>query len=46
MTVEADAFIGCNANLVAPVTVGKGAFVPVGFTITDDIPGKALAMRA
>ncbi|MFB4161977.1 bifunctional UDP-N-acetylglucosamine diphosphorylase/glucosamine-1-phosphate N-acetyltransferase GlmU [Geomicrobium sp. JSM 1781026] len=43
-TVEDGAFIGCNANLVAPVTVGKGAFVAAGSTITEDVPASALAV--
>ncbi|MBE3597136.1 MAG: bifunctional UDP-N-acetylglucosamine diphosphorylase/glucosamine-1-phosphate N-acetyltransferase GlmU [Hydrogenibacillus sp.] len=38
------AFIGCNTNLVAPVTVGDGAYVAAGSTITDDVPGGALAV--
>jgi len=37
-TIADGAFIGCNANLVAPVSVGAGAFVAAGSTITDDIP--------
>ena len=39
-----DAFIGCNTNLVAPVTVGDGAYTAAGSTITDEVPGKALAI--
>ncbi|WP_336990688.1 bifunctional UDP-N-acetylglucosamine diphosphorylase/glucosamine-1-phosphate N-acetyltransferase GlmU [Bacillus infantis] len=42
--IEDGAFIGCNSNLVAPVTVGKGAYVAAGSTITDDVPGEALAV--
>lgn len=42
--VEDGAFIGCNANLVAPVTVGKNAFVAAGSTITEDVPGEALSI--
>ncbi|KHF37741.1 bifunctional UDP-N-acetylglucosamine diphosphorylase/glucosamine-1-phosphate N-acetyltransferase GlmU, partial [Halalkalibacter okhensis] len=33
--IEDGAFIGCNANLIAPVTVGKDALVAAGSTITD-----------
>lgn len=36
--IEDDAFIGSNTNLVAPVTVGKGALVGAGSTITKDVP--------
>ena len=42
--IEDDAFIGCNVNLVAPVTVEQGAYVAAGSTITDDVPEKALAI--
>ena len=38
------AFIGCNSNLVAPVTVGEGAYTAAGSTITEDVPDGALAI--
>ena len=31
-------FIGCNSNLVAPVTVGEGCFVACGTTVDKDMP--------
>ncbi len=31
-------FIGCNTNLVAPVTIGDGAYTAAGSTITKDVP--------
>ncbi|MBA2176991.1 bifunctional UDP-N-acetylglucosamine diphosphorylase/glucosamine-1-phosphate N-acetyltransferase GlmU [Halobacillus locisalis] len=43
-TIEDDAFIGCNSNLVAPVTVGKGAYVAAGSTINEDVPAEALSI--
>ena len=43
-TIEDDAFIGCNANLIAPVTVGRGAYVAAGSTITEDVPAQALGI--
>lgn len=43
-TVGKDAFIGCNTNLVAPVTVGDGSLIAAGSTITDDIPQDSLAL--
>ncbi|MET3576227.1 bifunctional UDP-N-acetylglucosamine diphosphorylase/glucosamine-1-phosphate N-acetyltransferase GlmU [Bhargavaea ullalensis] len=43
-TVEDDAFVGCNSNLVAPVTVGKGAYVAAGSTVTKNVPKEALAI--
>ncbi|MFY4777227.1 bifunctional UDP-N-acetylglucosamine diphosphorylase/glucosamine-1-phosphate N-acetyltransferase GlmU [Metabacillus sp. RGM 3146] len=42
--VEDGAFIGCNSNLVAPVTVGKGAYVAAGSTITENVPGNGLSI--
>ncbi|MCM2535581.1 bifunctional UDP-N-acetylglucosamine diphosphorylase/glucosamine-1-phosphate N-acetyltransferase GlmU [Neobacillus pocheonensis] len=42
--IEDDVFIGCNSNLVAPVTVGEGAYVAAGSTITRDVPGDALSI--
>jgi bifunctional UDP-N-acetylglucosamine pyrophosphorylase / glucosamine-1-phosphate N-acetyltransferase len=43
-TIEDKAFIGCNTNLVAPVTVGRGAYVAAGSTITKDVPPAALGV--
>jgi bifunctional UDP-N-acetylglucosamine pyrophosphorylase/glucosamine-1-phosphate N-acetyltransferase len=42
--VEKDAFVGCNVNLVSPVTVGEGAYVAAGSTITKDVPQGSLAI--
>jgi bifunctional UDP-N-acetylglucosamine pyrophosphorylase/glucosamine-1-phosphate N-acetyltransferase len=42
--IEDGVFIGCNSNLVAPVTIGKGAYVAAGSTITKDVPGEALSI--
>ena len=39
-----DAFIGCNTNLVAPVSVGAGAYIAAGSTITKDVPDGALGV--
>lgn len=38
------AFIGCNTNLVSPVSVEDGAYIAAGSTITEDIPEDALAI--
>ena len=43
-TIEDDAFIGCNTNLIAPVTVGQGSYIAAGSTVTDDVPADALAI--
>lgn len=42
--IEDDVFIGCNANLVAPVTLKKGSYVAAGSTITKDVPEDVLAV--
>lgn len=39
-----DAFIGCNVNLVAPVEVGRGAYVAAGSTVDRAVPADALAI--
>ena len=41
---EEGAFIGSNASLVAPVTVGRGAYVASGSAVTEDVPEDALAI--
>lgn len=44
-TVVGDgAFLGCNSNLVAPVTVGPGAYVAAGSTCDRPVPADALAI--
>ncbi|MEG1782248.1 MAG: bifunctional UDP-N-acetylglucosamine diphosphorylase/glucosamine-1-phosphate N-acetyltransferase GlmU, partial [Oscillospiraceae bacterium] len=43
-TIEDYAFIGCNTNLIAPVTVGQGGYTAAGSTITQDVPKDALAI--
>ena len=43
-TIGDNAFIGCNTNLVAPVTVGDGSYIAAGATITKDVPADALAV--
>lgn len=45
--IEDDAFIGSDSQLVAPVTVGKGATLGAGTTLTKDAPaGKLTVSRA
>jgi len=36
--------VGSNSSLVAPVTVGEGAYVGSGSVITDSVPADALAL--
>jgi bifunctional UDP-N-acetylglucosamine pyrophosphorylase/glucosamine-1-phosphate N-acetyltransferase len=42
--IEDDAFIGSDTQLVAPVTVGKGATIGAGSTITKDAPAGELTL--
>ena len=43
-TLEDGVFIGSDTQLVAPVTVKKGAYVASGTTVTRDVPEDALAV--
>jgi bifunctional UDP-N-acetylglucosamine pyrophosphorylase/glucosamine-1-phosphate N-acetyltransferase len=43
-TIEDGVFIGSDSQLVAPVRVGKDAYVAAGSTITHDVPADALAI--
>jgi bifunctional UDP-N-acetylglucosamine pyrophosphorylase/glucosamine-1-phosphate N-acetyltransferase len=42
--IEDGVFVGSNTEIVAPVTVGKDAFIGAGSTITQDVPEGALAV--
>lgn len=42
--IEAGAFIGSDTQLVAPVTVGRDAYVGAGSTVTKDVPRASLAL--
>ncbi len=43
--IENGAMVGSNVNLVAPVTVGAGAFVAAGSTVTTNVPPDALSVE-
>ena len=43
-SIADNVFIGSGTELVAPVKVGKGAYVAAGSTITDNVPADALAI--
>jgi bifunctional UDP-N-acetylglucosamine pyrophosphorylase/glucosamine-1-phosphate N-acetyltransferase len=43
--IGAGAFIGSNSALVAPLTVGEGAIVGAGSTLTQDVPADAIAVE-
>ena len=44
--IEDGAFVGSDSQLIAPVTIGKGAYVGSGSTIREDVPAGALAVTA
>ncbi|MFD2649749.1 bifunctional UDP-N-acetylglucosamine diphosphorylase/glucosamine-1-phosphate N-acetyltransferase GlmU [Devosia albogilva] len=41
--IGSNVFIGSNASLVAPITIGDGAYTASGSVITDDVPADAVA---
>jgi bifunctional UDP-N-acetylglucosamine pyrophosphorylase/glucosamine-1-phosphate N-acetyltransferase len=43
-TIGDDVFVGCNANLIAPIAIEARAFVAAGTTVTEPVPGGALAL--
>lgn len=42
--IEDNSFVGCNVNLLAPLTLGKNSVVAAGSTITNNVPDNALAI--
>ena len=43
--IEDGAFVGTNSSLVAPLTIGAGAYIAAGSVITKDVPADALALE-
>ena len=43
-TIGSDVFVGCNTNLVAPVTLADGVYTAAGSTITEDVPADSLVI--
>lgn len=43
-TIHDHVFVGCNVNLVAPVTIEKDSYIAAGSTITRDVPEDVLAV--
>jgi bifunctional UDP-N-acetylglucosamine pyrophosphorylase/glucosamine-1-phosphate N-acetyltransferase len=43
-SVGDNAFIGCNVNLIAPVSVEENAYIAAGTTVTKDVPAGSLAV--
>jgi bifunctional UDP-N-acetylglucosamine pyrophosphorylase/glucosamine-1-phosphate N-acetyltransferase len=44
--IEDGAFIGSDTQLIAPVTIGRDAYVGTGTTVREDVPPGALAVSA
>jgi len=44
--IEDGAFIGSDTQLVAPITVGRGAYIGSGTTVREDVPAGALGVSA
>jgi bifunctional UDP-N-acetylglucosamine pyrophosphorylase/glucosamine-1-phosphate N-acetyltransferase len=42
--IEDDVFVGSDSQLIAPVKIGRGAFIGAGSTITKDVSSMALAI--
>jgi bifunctional UDP-N-acetylglucosamine pyrophosphorylase/glucosamine-1-phosphate N-acetyltransferase len=42
--IEKGAFVGSDAVLVAPITIGEGAYIAAGSAVTEDVPAQALAL--
>jgi bifunctional UDP-N-acetylglucosamine pyrophosphorylase/glucosamine-1-phosphate N-acetyltransferase len=42
--VEDGAFVGTDSQLIAPVRIGKDAYVAAGSSITEDVPPDSLAI--
>lgn len=43
-TIQDNAFVGCNSNLIAPVTIGENSYVAAGSTVNKDVPAGSLAV--
>lgn len=43
-TIGSDVFVGCNTNLVAPVTLADGVYTAAGSTVTRDVEADALVI--
>lgn len=42
--IEDGVFVGSDSQLIAPVTIGKGAYIAAGSSITTDVPADALGV--
>jgi bifunctional UDP-N-acetylglucosamine pyrophosphorylase/glucosamine-1-phosphate N-acetyltransferase len=42
--IKDNSFIGCNSNLIAPITVGENSFIAAGTTVTEDVDNKSFVI--
>ncbi|MCL2580568.1 MAG: bifunctional UDP-N-acetylglucosamine diphosphorylase/glucosamine-1-phosphate N-acetyltransferase GlmU [Oscillospiraceae bacterium] len=42
--IGSESFIGCNTNLIAPITLGDRVYCAAGTTLTEDVPSEALVI--
>jgi bifunctional UDP-N-acetylglucosamine pyrophosphorylase/glucosamine-1-phosphate N-acetyltransferase len=42
--IEDNVFIGSDVQLIAPVTIGEGALIAAGTTVTENVPANALGI--
>ncbi len=42
--IRSDVFIGSDSQIIAPVIIGKGAYIAAGATVTKNVPAGALAI--
>src|SRR5262249_29872129 len=43
--VEDGAFVGCDTSLIAPVTIGAGAYTAAGSAIAEDVPARSASLE-
>ncbi|MDR2267501.1 MAG: hypothetical protein LBE09_07995 [Christensenellaceae bacterium] len=44
VVIGKNVFVGCNSNLIAPLTVDDNAYIAAGSTVTQHVPGKSLCI--
>ena len=42
--IKDNSFIGCNSNLIAPITIGENSFIAAGTTVTEDVDNKSFVI--
>lgn len=42
--IKDNSFIGCNSNLISPITVGENTYIAAGTTVTEDVDNKSFVI--